>query len=51
MGHAALIAAGMPAAQARRIKGGLFNVGGYQVIFNTTEGGNHYNHLHVGLRG
>jgi 3D (Asp-Asp-Asp) domain-containing protein len=50
MGHAALIAAGMPAAEARRQTGGVFNVGGYQVIFNTTEGGNHFNHLHVGLR-
>ena len=51
LGQAALIAAGMPPAQARKIKGGLFNVGGHQVIFNTNEGGNHYDHLHVGLRG
>lgn len=51
MGHAALIAAGMPADQARAQKGGLFNVGRYQIIFNSNEGGNHYNHLHVGLRG
>lgn len=51
MGQAALIAAGVPADQARRIRGGLHNVGGYQIIFNTTEGGNHWNHLHIGLRG
>lgn len=49
-GQRALILAGMPAAQARKIRGGLFNVGGYQIIFNTNEGGNHFNHLHVGLR-
>jgi hypothetical protein len=34
--------------------GGLFNLHwrGHriQVIFNTTEGGNHWNHLHVGVR-
>lgn len=50
MGQDALIAAGMPAAQARKQRGGLFNVGGYQIIFNTKIGGNHYNHLHLGLR-
>ena len=48
MGRAALIAAGMPRAQAMKVKGGLFNIGGHQVIFNTTEGGNHWNHLHLG---
>lgn len=51
MGQDALIAAGMSPAKARAQKGGLFNVGGYQVIFNSMEGGNHYNHLHIGLRG
>jgi hypothetical protein len=51
LGQDALIAAGMPPAQARQQQGGLFNVGGYQVIFNSMEGGNHFNHLHVGLRG
>lgn len=50
-GQQALILAGMPAAKARKIRGGLFNIGGYQIIFNTNEGGNHFNHLHVGLRG
>lgn len=51
LGHAALIAAGMNPAEARKLKGGLFNVGHYQVIFNTNEGGNHHDHVHVGLRG
>lgn len=46
-GHAALIAAGMPRAQARRAKGGIYNVGNHQIIFNTTLGGNHWDHLHV----
>jgi hypothetical protein len=50
-GQAALIAAGMPAARARRITGGLINYGGWQIIFNTHEGGDHTNHLHVGKRG
>jgi hypothetical protein len=51
IGQDALIAAGMAPAQARKVKGGLFNLGGYQVIFNSHEGGNHFNHLHIGLRG
>lgn len=51
LGRAALIAAGMPAAQANKQTGGLFNVGGKQVIFNTHIGGDHTNHVHVGLRG
>lgn len=49
LGQDALILAGMPPAQARQQQGGLFNIGGYQIIFNSMEGGNHYNHLHVGL--
>lgn len=48
LGQAALIAAGMPVAQARKQRGGLFNVGGWQIIFNSNVGGNHYNHLHMG---
>jgi hypothetical protein len=52
-GRAALIAAGMPKKQALKQRGGLFtlNKGGkrIQVIFNTHEGGDHTNHLHVGL--
>ena len=51
LGRAALIAAGMPPAQAAKVNGGLFNIGGKQIIFNTRQGGNHYDHLHVGLRG
>lgn len=50
MGRAALIAAGMPRAQARRAKGGLYNVGNHQIIFLTNEGGNHYDHLHISAR-
>lgn len=48
-GQDALIAAGMPRRQARKQTGGLFNVGGKQIIFNTHIGGDHTNHLHVGL--
>lgn len=48
LGRKALIAAGMPRSQARKVKGGLFNVNGYQIIFNTQEGGDHTDHLHVG---
>ena len=51
LGQAALIAAGMSTTEALRQKGGLFNIGGYQVIFNTQTGGDHTNHVHVGLRG
>jgi hypothetical protein len=47
LGQAALIAAGMSPAQARRQKGGLYNVGGHQIIFNTHQGGDHTDHLHV----
>lgn len=51
MGFAALVYAGVNRRQARKMaqQGGLFNVGGYQIIFRTNEGGNHWNHLHVGL--
>src|SRR5687767_6386056 len=55
LGQAALIAAGVPRKKARQMRGGLYNVplkggGRVQIIFNTTEGGNHYDHLHVGVR-
>lgn len=50
LGQDALIAAGMPAAQARKQRGGLFNVGNHQVIFATDRGGNHWDHVHVGIR-
>lgn len=49
LGQDALIAAGMPEEEARRQTGGVFNVNGYQILFNTNTGGNHYNHLHVGV--
>lgn len=53
LGYLALIEAGMTKQQAAKARktGGLFNVGPYQIIFATDEGGNHYNHLHVGIRG
>ena len=50
-GQDALISAGMNPRKARRIRGGLYNVGGWQIIFNTQEGGDHTDHLHVGRRG
>jgi len=52
-GQAALIAVGMNPAQARKQTGGLFNIGHWQIIFNTylQQGGNHYNHMHIGWRG
>jgi hypothetical protein len=48
LGQAALVAAGMPRAQARKQRGGLYNVNGKQIIFNTQEGGDHTTHLHLG---
>jgi hypothetical protein len=51
LGQAALIAAGMSPREARKQTGGLYNVGGHQVIFNTHEGGDHTNHLHISARG
>jgi Putative peptidoglycan binding domain len=47
-GQACLIAAGMSRAQALKCRGGVYNVGGWNILFNTTVGGNHYNHTHVG---
>jgi len=53
---AALVAAGEPPAQAAREarEGGLFNrIHGslrIQVIWKTDEGGNHHNHVHIGVR-
>ena len=51
LGRAALVAAGMDPKEAAKQKGGLWNLGGRQIIFNTHIGGNHTDHLHVGLRG
>jgi hypothetical protein len=44
VGRAALIAAGMSPAQARKAKGGIYNVRGGQIIFNAPD---HYDHVHV----
>lgn len=54
LGRAALVALKiMPPERAKRENGGVYNgtVNGvrYQVLFNTTQGGNHYNHLHIGV--
>jgi len=49
LGRAALIAAGMDPKEAAKQDGGVFNVNGWNILFNTGEGGNHYNHLHVGV--
>jgi hypothetical protein len=53
MGRAALVAAGMNPRLARQQTGGLYNIGHWQIIFNTylQQGGNHYNHMHIGWRG
>jgi hypothetical protein len=39
LGRAALIAAGMSPAQARKQKGGGYNIGGWQIIFATNAPG------------
>lgn len=52
-GRAALIAAGMPRAQALKAPGGLYNVGTHQIIFGVNGvqyGGNHLDHLHISAR-
>ena len=53
MGQAALIWAGMDPKKARRTRGGAFTFykGGrrIQIIFNSNVGGNHNDHLHVGV--
>jgi hypothetical protein len=49
LGRLALIAAGMPRAQAMKQSGGVYNIGRYQILFRTNVGGNHFNHLHVGV--
>jgi hypothetical protein len=54
--EAAFLAAGEPAAaaKAKAAKGGLYTIerGGLriQIIWKTYEGGDHYNHVHVGVR-
>jgi len=49
LGQDALIAAGMPRKKARKQRGGLYNIGGKQIIFNTHQGGDHTDHLHIGI--
>lgn len=49
LGHTALIVAGAKPSWARQQAGGAFTIHGVNILFNTTIGGNHYNHLHVGL--
>ena len=49
LGQDALIAAGADPEWARKQTGGAFNIGGHNILFNTYVGGNHYNHLHVGV--
>ena len=53
MGRAALIAAGMPRAQAMKQTGGLFNLNGHQIIFHDRKrisGSPHDDHLHISAR-
>lgn len=52
IGQAALIAAGADPAWARKQRGGLYNIGGRQIIFNTSGKGvgDHTGHLHVSGR-
>lgn len=49
LGQCALIAAGMSPNEASKQSGGVFNVNGVNILFNTLVGGNHFNHCHVGL--
>lgn len=50
IGQAALIAAGMPEALAYKQTSFVDTVNGVNILFNTNVGGNHFNHVHVGLR-
>lgn len=50
LGQSALIAAGADPGWAHKQTGGAYNVGGVNILFNTNIGGNHWNHLHVGLK-
>lgn len=52
LGYIALRRAGMGERAARKAQrsGGLFNIGGYQIIFATQIGGDHDDHLHIGIR-
>ena len=50
IGQAALIAAGMPPALAYKQATYVGTVNGVNILFNTWVGGNHWDHVHVGLR-
>ncbi len=50
LGRIALMQAGMPRREAMKQKGGLYNIGGKQIIFNTQIGGDHTDHLHIANR-
>lgn len=53
LGRVALMRAGMPRKEAMKAGPGLYNIGGYQIIFGTNDpnlGGDHTDHLHVGIR-
>jgi hypothetical protein len=54
LGRQALVALGVPHSQAAKAQGGIYNIpyGQHrriQVIFNTNAGGDHHNHVHVGV--
>jgi hypothetical protein len=44
IGRSALILAGMDPKQARKHRGGIVNINGWQIIFNAAD---HYDHVHV----
>lgn len=54
LGQRALMAAGLPWSKVKSMRGGIYNLTyrgkRMQIIFNTTDGGNHWNHLHIGLK-
>lgn len=51
VGQAALVAAGMPPAQAAKITTHYGTVNGWEVIFNCNPcGGNHKDHVHIGSK-
>lgn len=49
LGRAALIAAGANRKWAMKQTSYVGTINGYNILFNTNVGGNHFNHLHVGL--
>lgn len=48
VGQAALMAAGMPASEARRHTSFAGTVNGWEIIFNNHVGGDHTDHVHIG---